>query len=585
MKILPYIIGFIFGINFSACQRKTIYPHTLLQAESMMHTHPDSALHLLEGMADSIFMLPEEAQMYHHLLTIQAKDKLYITHTSDSLINHIVSFYEGYGDKGRLMMAYFYQGSTYRDMNDAPRALKAFQQTVDLNIPNLDLLAKTYNQMGTLFMYQGLHDEVIRMNRKSIETYLFLGKRNKISYALRDIARMYDVKNMPDSALYYYKEACNMALVDGDSVKHDGILSEMGGFLYKKGHLSKAKRILKQMEQSKYIRNKAHIHSILGRIYDDLQSWDSSYHYKTKVLENGSIDKVYNSYIVLSLLEQKRGNNEKALQYLRRALKLNDSIQYTTQTEAIAKINSLYNYQHTEAENARLILEKEKQKNWNLIILILFISLLSISGGIIFHQKRKKEQALYRAEERRKLEEDKYRSSQAAIRDNEQKIKDLDKLLKNAQKGNNQLQQELFEAQQQKLKAHNEAILQWNKEQKMRLMAFKQSDIYQEILLAAKDDKLNMTPLQQPGKWAVIQEYMDSIYPEFTERLCKLCPSLSDTDIQVCYLTKIGVTPSGISRILKLTRQAITNIRKRIIKKIEVTAGEISNFDHFIEEF
>ena len=119
----------------------------------------------------------------------------------------------------------------------------------------------------------------------------------------------------------------------------------------------------------------------------------------------------------------------------------------------------------------------------------------------------------------------------------------------------------------------------------MRLMAFKQSDIYQEILLAAKDDKLNMTPLQQPGKWAVIQEYMDSIYPEFTERLCKLCPSLSDTDIQVCYLTKIGVTPSGISRILKLTRQAITNIRKRIIKKIEVTAGEISNFDHFIEEF
>ena len=133
------------------------------------------------------------------LLAILAKDKQYITHTNDSLINRIVEFYEDWGDKDRLMLAYYYQGSVYRDMNDAPRALKAFQQAVDLNVPNLDLLAKTYNQMGTLFMYQGLHDEVIWVNRKAMELYISLGKRNRISYFLRDIARMYDMKDMPDS--------------------------------------------------------------------------------------------------------------------------------------------------------------------------------------------------------------------------------------------------------------------------------------------------------------------------------------------------------------------------------------------------
>ena len=94
-----------------------------------------------------------------------------------------------------------------------------------------------------------------------------------------------------------------------------------------------------------------------------------------------------------------------------------------------------------------------------------------------------------------------------------------------------------------------------------------------------------MSPLQEPRKWAVIQENMDSIYPGFTDRLHKLCPSLSDTDIQVCYLAKIGIGPSDIGRILKLTRQAITNIRKRIIQKIGTAAGEVSNFDHFIDEF
>ena len=66
--------------------------------------------------------------MYWHLLTIQAKDKQYVIHTSDSLINQIVQYYEEYGDENKLMMAYYYQGSVYRDMIDVSKALKAFQK-------------------------------------------------------------------------------------------------------------------------------------------------------------------------------------------------------------------------------------------------------------------------------------------------------------------------------------------------------------------------------------------------------------------------------------------------------------------------
>ena len=145
MKHLITLTILILLTSLNACQRPD-YPQTLRQAESVMNARPDSALHLLQGMADSIATLPEEAQMYYHLLTIQAKDKQYITHTSDSLINCIVSFYENYGDKERLMMAYFYQGSIYRDMNDAPWALKAFHQAIDAGkkAKNLILLGQVY---------------------------------------------------------------------------------------------------------------------------------------------------------------------------------------------------------------------------------------------------------------------------------------------------------------------------------------------------------------------------------------------------------------------------------------------------------
>ena len=75
MKHILYILTVVFCLGITACQRHTVYPPAMQQAETLMNTRPDSALLLLESMADTLAMLPEEARMYHHLLTIQAKDK------------------------------------------------------------------------------------------------------------------------------------------------------------------------------------------------------------------------------------------------------------------------------------------------------------------------------------------------------------------------------------------------------------------------------------------------------------------------------------------------------------------------------
>ena len=102
-------IGLLSVIALMGCTRHVSYPETILQAEICMDAYPDSALHLLSNYGDSVDALPDEAQMYYHLLTIQAKDKLYITHTDDSLINRIVRFYEKTDNPDRLMLAYYYQ--------------------------------------------------------------------------------------------------------------------------------------------------------------------------------------------------------------------------------------------------------------------------------------------------------------------------------------------------------------------------------------------------------------------------------------------------------------------------------------------
>lgn len=508
MKILPYIIGLILLTNIFACQWETTYPLAMQQAKSLMNTRPDSALYLLQGMVDSVSTLPEETQMYYHLLTIQAKDKQYITHTSDSLINCIVSFYEGYDKKDQLMLAYYYQGRVYRDIGDAPQALKVFQQAVDLNFPNQTLLAKIYSQMGYLFMYQGLHDEAIRVNQKSIDLYLLQGKRNKISYFQRDIARMYDVKNMPDSALHYYKEACHTALMAGDSARYYGIWSELGGYFYKIKESNKAKQILLSAKDIDFIKNKTHVYAMLGHIYNAEQQADSASYYYQKATQNGNIHHTYNNYRHLFNLESQKGNYMKANEYIKKALTLNDSIEQMTKSEAIAKINALYNYQHTEAENARLKLSKETYKNWILILSISILLILSSFACLYLNQKRKKEH-------------------------------------------------------------------------KLRMSEFMKSELYKEIWLASNEE--DTKTINTPEKWVSIQESIDTIYPQFTDKLYRLSPSLTTTELRVCWLTKIGIPPTGIARILNLSKQTISNARSKLAKKMQEPDNTTKNFDQLIE--
>ena len=585
MKILPYIIGIILLANAFACQRETTYPLAMKQAESLMNTRPDSALYLLQNMVDSVSALPEEAQMYYHLLAIQAKDKQYITHTSDSLINRIVEFYEDYGNNDRLMMAYFYQGSTYRDMNDAPLALKAFQQAVDLNVPNLNLLAKTYNQMGNLFMYQGLYDEAIRVNQKAMVVYLSLGKQNKISYALRDIARMYDVKNMPDSALYYYKKACSTAMEDGDPVHYYGLLGEIGGFYYKIGNLNLAKEILLKVKNKKTYKNLAHVFLYLGEIYEDLQQRDSAYYYYHKTLYEEDIYKKSYAFYNLAWLEYHRGKSSEAMKYMNQHILLKDSIDKINQTEAITKINALYNYQHTETKNNQLKQIKEKQEK-QILILLLFLLICTLCYIIFyFVQKEKKQKELETEKRLKEMAEIKYATSIEVIRCNEEKIRVLNTELQKALQEKDTLKAEQLQIQQKKLQSHNEEIVLLRKEQDLRIIAFQRSTIYQEFKQAAINENINLCSTKLKNKWEELESAIDETYPHFIERLTLFCPKLSVVEKQVCLLTKAGISPIGIATILKYSRQGITNIRTRIHKRIQKAGKKYATFDVFIESF
>ena len=564
------------------CTGQTSYPEAMKRAESCMDAHPDSAFHLLTAYKDSVHTLSDEARMYYHLLTIQAKDKLYITHTNDSLINRIVKFYEEENRPERLMLAYYYQGSAYRDMNDAPRALKAFQQVADMNrdCPPCDLMARTYNQMGTLFAYQGLYDESLEANKQAARQFLLQGKKNRTSYAYRDMARMFDMKEQKDSALFYYHKAHSMAVEAGDSHRIYGILGEMAGFYERElNKADTAKIMLLQVLQNRKVRNN-NVYQSLGRIYEKEKQWDSVYYYWEKSLNTHNLNQQYYAHAGLYSLEIEKQNYPQAVKHIETALKLNDSIKKITKTETVAKINSLYNYQHINKE-----LEKEQQANLKrkIIIYILgsIIFILSILTGLLsVYIKQRKAIVFQREQQLLLLKEELYTRSTEALKDNQRKIQSLEEKLSQLKSEKENLATELLQ-QKNLLEISNQKIITSQTERTLRENILKRTDIYQ-LFHKACHNPYN-TKISEK-EWQELQTAIDNAYPNFSQTLYSLYPKLTLMDLHICCSIKISLSVTEIASIVFRTKSAITASRIRLYKKLQGVEGTADMFDKFIAD-
>ena len=581
MKKLIHILTIILSVSTFACQQYKDYPEAIQRAENCMDTHPDSALHYLSAYADSIGTQPEEIRMYYHLLTHQAKDKLYMKPESDSLINRIVAFYDETDDKDKQMLAYYYQGSVYRDLNDAPRALKAFQQVLDLGegYPPCDLFARTYNQMGTLFAYQGLYDESLEANKQSVQQYLLQGKKNRTSYALRDIARMYDAKEQRDSALHYYQEACGTALNAKDSNRYYSILSELGGVYYSLSDFKTAKYLLNTSINT-HTKNPANIYAILGAIYQTQGDMDSATYCFKQMLESGELRKQYHAHHHLFQIEMDQNNTQEAMGHYYAANILEDSIKRITATETVAKINSLYNYQRTERTNIQLQLSQEKQTRT--IWVLSFFMFLSLCIGIIiyFHIQKKHQTLLSKEQTLLKQAEDNYANSIEQVKENRKEIDRLNSLLKENEDKSKLLEKELALAKKLQLESQNAFIIASQKEKELSEQAFMESEIYSLFHKAAFTPGLHLSAKE----WSILHRHFHEAYPNFLSKLKELYPSPSEHELRICLLLKMGITLTGIANLLESSKPSITNARARLYERIFGKKGKASDLDKFIAE-
>lgn len=575
MKIILVIILYI-GI-VSACTKKPIYPEAMSQAIRCVETSPDSALLYLNSLSPATFQAePKETRMYYDLLKIKANDKLYHEQTSDSTILEIVRFYDEYGDLHKQMEAYYYLGSVYRDLGDAPRAVKAFLHATELgeNTMEYGLMGKAYGQICILLDLQSIYDEAERAGKKELEYALLRNDSVAVGYSLRNIARIFHDRHELDSALHYYMEGYEKGAMRIKNI----ILSEVPWIYYDKGEPEQAKSLIFELfNKGRYSYNNW---LLLGRIYAQEGELGKAHDCFNTVLTEGSLFQIQGAYQGLSELEARRGNLRAALAYAKQSLAYQDSINQWKQTEAVAKIQALYNFQAYEEENNRLQEANNRHQRWLLLLTCGLIVLAS--GGYLYYNRllHKKARILRLARTARMLNELAYSNSSTFMEDERQMIKNLQTRSQQLENEKSYLQKRLQEVEND-LSSYTQLEKKGVKEAKIppHVLSFRSSEIY-HIFHQWNETSAKITAEQ----WEELRTAIDLTYPRFTDRLLTLYPKLSEVELQICYLIKISLPLKTIAQMLSRSNSAITNARIRLYKKLKGKDGKAEFFDQFISD-
>lgn len=575
MKIILVIILYI-GI-VSACTKKPIYPEAMSQAIRCVETSPDSALLYLNSLSPATFQAePKETRMYYDLLKIKANDKLYHEHTSDSIILEIIRFYDKYGDLHKQMEAYYYLGSVYRDLGDAPRAVKAFLHTTELgeNTMEYGLTGKAHGQICTLLAQQGVYNEAEKAGRKELEYALLENDSVAVGYSLRNIARIFHDRNELDSALHYYMEGYEKGATRIKNI----ILSEVPWIYYDKGKPEQAKSLIFELFEKD--RPSYNNWLLLGRIYAQEGELGKAHDCFNTVLTEGSLFQIQGAYQGLSELEARQGNLRAALAYVKQSLAYQDSINQWTQTETVAKIQALYNFQAYEEENNRLQEANNRHQHWLLVLTCGLIVLAS--GGYLYYNRLlyKKARILRLTRTARMLNELAYSNSSALMGDERQKIKELQTRSQQLENEKSYLQKRL-QAVENDLSSYAQLEKKGVKGAKIppHVLSLRSSEIY-HIFHQWSEHSARITEEQ----WEELRTAIDLTYPRFTDRLLTLYPKLSEVELQICYLIKISLPLKTIAQMLSRSNSAITNARIRMYKKLKGEDGKAEFFDQFISD-
>ena len=376
----------------AACTHDTDYNERLVQADSLMTSHPDSALHLLQDIpTDSLRTKADRA--YYALLLTQARDKNYVVQTDDSLIRTAVQYYDSMKDNKMQAQAYYLWGSVCRDKNKQTEAIEKYIRATDFAQKAADkvLLGRIYANAGYIYYLQEFYAKADSIYRQA----------EQISIQLKDTSLQISSLTMQGSMQLYQKDyqQAEKKLLQAESLLKDvrqnaikaNVFSALSTLYTRTGKSTKALQYAKQ--NFKLQKDTLHCYRTfleLGDAYYQTGQYDSATIYIRKSLSSSSYSTKEAAYMRLADIARAQGDISWSLNMEQLYSTYKDSTNLSRQRTGIIETEQTIEMLHQQTLYESYLKEYRYYILCSILIGIGSIYLLRKRYLKKFHQQRQK---------------------------------------------------------------------------------------------------------------------------------------------------------------------------------------------------
>ena len=509
----------------------------------------------------------------------------YIPITSDSLLREAVAYFDSQGTPNERLRARYLLGCAYRDMEEAPRAIEAWQDAIacaDTTVADCEysLVGKAYSQMANLLHRQLLLSDEIDARKQAFH-YTFLSGDTLVAiHEYKLIAGSYLLQNKNDSAESILKEAIKRYQEYGhfqEGLKASIMLMHL--YAEQTSQLTVLKDLIDMFETKCILFDKNHelppakrqYYYYKGRYYEGINQLDSAELCYRKIYRpNMSFLSANPMYKGLLNVYQKKHISDSIAKYAELYCMSIDSSSVLKDRELTAQMVASYNYNRYQ----KLALHNAQKANQRLfvVIILLAIVLLGIITALFFYREYRKKQEVLEELQRE------YEEAQNDFNRVQKRLQQLDErhneVLNSLKKENAESQAviTMLNAQHEEekgqllheLHSFTERVEQL--ERQLDISQFTKSSLTFVNLGIIRRIKIYSKDSQRQLSENDLQTFTDAVKEHFPDLIADLdgTPAITPLAKNVCLLTILNLKPGEIVNLLDISSSQVSNLRRGV---------------------
>ena len=574
------------------CSQSDVFNTTMDRADSIMEARQDDAtisLTILDSLRPKLPEMSEAQRMRFHLLYGKAMNKGYVEFTSDSIMKKVMKYYDRHGSRYEKMTANYVLAAVYRDLGDAPTAMKYLNEATNYEEANEEsyiMLSHIHGQMASFMEEQTLVDNIIPELDIARHYALLAGDTVEAITLLSLKSTAYMLNNKADSAEIIVDSCINMYMARG----YHQYAAQTSGYelryLVRQGNFDKAReRIAMYENESGYfhegeiVAGKEVYYYIKGLYFLGVGETDSAEVLFRKCLKcQDDLNTLNGGYHGLSLLYDKIGPADSTAKYALLAYKANDSSYQRDVADKLISQQALYNYSKHQEAALKSARQTAALQRWLFGTFIILAALVFCTLLIYRRKKRAVHQKIAMMQERYETEKT---LLQREMEDMNTLLEEKQSLLENKDNLLERKKKELdveIEKREQSIAELQERVAEYERDMNIKDIAILEDEIQSAPVKDDFSHYLTNVMEHPSGKdWDRLMKFAKDKLPKLYVMLRTY--NISERELRICLLTRLMFKPKDIAVLVGCRFPEVSLTRSRLLKKIYGIDGKASDFD------